>query len=74
LRLRTALPAQHAAPHWAQLDWFVNVSTTLRTVPTLAFYHIPLEEYQIAISAGAAISGRMREAVCAHTPRQHTSS
>jgi|TARA_B110001469_G_scaffold23822_1_gene24488 hypothetical protein len=43
-------------------------------VPTLAFYHIPLEEYQIALSAGAAISGRMREAVCARMPNQHTPS
>lgn len=56
----------------AQLDWFANVSATLRPVPTLAFYHIPLEEYQIALSAGAAISGRMREAICADKPNPRT--
>ena len=65
---RTAL----AAPRRAQLDWFANISATLRAVPTLAFYHIPLEEYRMAISAGAPVSGRMCEAVCTHAPVQHT--
>lgn len=54
----------HSTPAFlVQLDWFSELSATLLPVPTLAFYHIPLNEYRTAISAGAPISGSMREAV-----------
>ena len=41
----------------AQLAWFTNLTRALPNVTTLAFYHIPLQEYQTAVSAGINISG-----------------
>ena len=52
----------------AQLAWFANLTASLPAAPTLAFYHIPLPEYQLAVDAGAPITGSMNERICADKP------
>lgn len=51
-----------------QVAWFENITASLPPVPTLAFYHIPLREYQDAIDAHQPISGAMREPICDDLP------
>lgn len=51
-----------------QLLWFANVTASLPAVPTLAFYHIPLLEYQTAVAAHVPVSGGVREKICADKP------
>ena len=52
----------------AQLAWFTNITATLPSSPTLAFYHIPLPDYQIAVDAGIPISGHLNEVISANKP------
>ena len=40
----------------AQLAWFVETVGSLPRVPTLAFYHIPLHEYEVAPSTSPEIA------------------
>jgi hypothetical protein len=50
-----------------QVKWFQDTSKSMNQVadtPSLAFYHIPLEEYQIAISSGLPFSGHYNEGIC----------
>lgn len=50
-----------------QIEWFRSLSS-LPKVPTLAFYHMPLPEYQTAIDANVTISGGYHEHICADKP------
>ena len=52
----------------AQLAWFEQLTLQLPAVPTLAFYHVPLRQYQDAIDASVPISGQMREPICNDLP------
>jgi len=50
-----------------QVNWFVEQATALNEIaltPSLAFYHIPLEEYQTAMTEGLPFSGSFNEEIC----------
>lgn len=51
----------------AQVSWFKSESQRLNAIsaaPALAFYHVPLSEYQTAVDAGLPLSGEYHEAIC----------
>eukprot|EP00933_Yihiella_yeosuensis_P019627 TRINITY_DN15860_c0_g1_i1.p1 TRINITY_DN15860_c0_g1~~TRINITY_DN15860_c0_g1_i1.p1 ORF type:complete len:392 (+),score=69.20 TRINITY_DN15860_c0_g1_i1:30-1178(+) len=58
----------HVCINDAQVDWFTNLTKTLPPAPTLAFYHIPLKEYQDAMDAKLPISGSYHEHICIEEP------
>ena len=50
----------------AQLDWFENLPAT--SAPVLAFFHIPIRQYQDAVDAGIPLVGNQREPICNNKP------
>ncbi len=51
----------------AQTAWFERESTARNAAspaPALAFYHVPLIEYQTALDSGLPISGEINEQIC----------
>ena len=56
----------------AQLEWFANLTSSLPAAPALAFYHIPLAEYETAVRAGQPIKGGLREQISADKPNPRT--
>jgi len=46
-----------------KVEWFRNESASV-DAPALAFYHIPLPEYQTAVDAGLPVSGNYLEGIC----------
>ena len=44
-----------------QLKWFTGLPST--TAPVLAFFHVPIKEYQHAVDAGVLLVGEQREPI-----------